>query len=149
VAVEIVKRDGAEFGGMQFRNLGEEACSLRMCCARNCARRGWAQITVAYVPPCFRVICKEHALLGQILMLSALGDTVPSVDIKSAAESIGVDLNNILKAEPEVVSLPDKWRCFNCGNGLLFEHFGADDEHGAWIHKCGIDGYGADGLRGA
>jgi hypothetical protein len=142
VAVEILKLHAEEFGGLQYSMLDEDACRLRLCCAQGCSRGGWTQTTVGYESPCaFRIVCKEHAVLCQTLTLSALGDSVPSVDIKSMAESLGVDLRDLLQAEPEVISLPDKWRCFTCGNGMYFEHFGADDEYGAWIHKCGVDGF--------
>jgi hypothetical protein len=138
---EIVKTDASDFGGLQYELLEESACRVRLCCAQGCCRPGWSQITVGYGSlPAFRIVCREHAVLAMMLSLSALGDSVPSVDIVDMASSLGVNLRDLLSAEPEVVSLPDRWRCFTCGNGLIFEHFGADDEYGAWIHKCGVDG---------
>jgi hypothetical protein len=139
-AAEILKTDPSDFGGIQYGLLDEDGCRVRLCCAQGCCRPGWTQLTVAFgAMPAYRIVCRVHAVLAMMLSLSALGDSVPSVDIVEMARALGVNLRDLLVSEPEVVSLPDKWRCFTCGNGLLFEHFGADDEYGAWIHKCGVD----------
>lgn len=141
---EILKTDPTDFGGLQQVQLDEDACRVRLCCAAMCSRPGYTQMVVGFSPMVYRIVCREHVVMSHMLVLSALGDSVPSVDISGMARALGVNLRDILSTEPEVVSLPDRWRCFNCGNGLVFEP-SLDvslrgGSGGAWFHMCGVDG---------
>lgn len=141
--MEIIKRNPNEFGGVQTTLLSETERAARLCAAKFCGHPGYVQqilpgsITEELTGRTYRVICKLHYILQTMLMAAGLGDDSPMGEARAAADEVGLDWAEFLKARPIPVPVqPQEFLCLLCGGRMMSETVGMFSGR-RWIHTCG------------
>lgn len=133
VLTESLKRDPADFGGIQPSRLSTPEVEQRLCATRFCSNTGRIQIAV---PGGFRVVCGRHAVLIYMMTLGILGDPSPIPEVREYATKLGVDWEVLLSFEPKHPIMPEGFVCLRCGGGHLVETIGMF-KGSRYIHNCG------------
>lgn len=140
--VEQVKRDPADFGGLQFRILTDDELKWRYCSARGCGYPAAIQMPQPRFPDeqrVWRTLCSQHFIQVVFVIDAFLGDPSPSSEANRLAEAIGYvgDPLRHWKDTPATVFNPAFARCARCGGGFTGETIGMYSGS-RYIHTCGV-----------
>lgn len=141
--MEHVKKDPAEFGGVQFQILTEAELPWRMCCARGCGYPGAIQMPQPRLSTEdvkeWRVLCSQHFIQIIFLMDAFLGDSSPASEATRIAQAIGYvgDPLRHWKDTPAFIFNPEFARCAKCGGSFVVETIGMFSGQ-RYVHTCGV-----------
>ena len=158
VRMEDLKRDPAEFGGVQDIVMRPEAIRQRYCAARGCGGAGYVQLGEIRHPRSgvvlYRIFCRWHMVLLVLLQDVMLGDPSPTSEARNLALAVGVQpqLLAMIGADPSAVSgiglfNPKYARCVHCGGGFVGEIAGMFSGT-RYVHTCGVTNAQARQERG-
>lgn len=137
--MELIKHNADEYGGVQFAILDPVEIEQRLCCADSCGVHGFAQIQVpCEEPEQYRIICKRHLVLIQLMIAACTGDPSPALEAKRIAESIGLSWAFVLSMEAKHAVRPENFICFTCGGTMMAETQGMYKGR-RWVHTCVVD----------
>ena len=145
VMVEDIKRDPAEFGGVQDIIMVPDAIRRRYCAARGCGGAGYVQLGELRHPSSglmlYRIFCRRHFVLLVLLQDIMLGDPSPTSEARNLAETIGVNLPMLQMDSEALLGIglfnPEYARCVRCGGGFVGEVIGMFSGT-RYIHTCGV-----------
>jgi hypothetical protein len=148
--VEMIKRDPAEFGGIQSQPLSGVEITQRFCCVKFCANPGKLQFRIPSNGSSvfYRIVCAPHLVQLHLLIGVMFGDPGAVTEAREVARLLEVEqlpavMRDLLPgAELETgmgLFNPRYGRCARCGGGWVVEKQGMFSGE-RYVHICGVPG---------